>query len=124
MIPVLIGLGVLIGGIVAVANWDEIKDWLNDFIPKLKKAWASLKTKIANGAMIVAEKVKEAGKWISKIMHKLYYKNEQGQWVEETTTRVLPESEVPPFIRAKIQREEQEVDITEEMERELKLEIQ
>lgn len=123
MIPVLIGLGIVIGGIVAVANWDSIKDWLNEFIPKLKEAWANLKIKVSHAAMIAAEKIKEAGKWISKIMHKLYYKNEQGQWVEETTTRTLPESEVPPFIRAKIQREEQEVDITEDMEHELQLKI-
>ena len=123
MIPVLIGLGVLIGGVVIVANWDAIVDWLNDFIPKLKRAWEQLKVKLAHAAMIAAEKIREAGKWISKIMHKLYYKNEQGQWVEETTTRTLPENEVPPFIRAKIQREEQEVDITQDMERELKLQV-
>ena len=55
-----------------------------------------------------------------KIAHKLYYKEDE-QWIEETTTRKIPESEVPPFIRNKGIKKE--TDITEEMEEELGLEI-
>lgn len=124
MIPLLIGLGIgIIGTVVAFVYWDDIVNWLNDFIPKLKTAWDELKQNIAHAAMMAAEKVKEAGKFIVKIMHKLYYKNENQQWVEETTTRTVPENEVPPAIRAKVSKQEVEADITEDIERELNLEI-
>ena len=46
---------------------------------------------------------------------------QDGQWVEETTTRMCDESEVPEAIRKKIS--EQEADITDEIEKELKLEV-
>lgn len=124
MIPLLIGLGIgIIGTVVALAYWDDIVDWLNDFIPRLEAAWNEFKQSIAHAAMMAAEKVKEAGKFIVKIMHKLYYKNEKQQWVEETTTRTVPENEVPPAIRAKVNRQEVEADITEDIERELNLTI-
>ena len=55
-----------------------------------------------------------------KIAHKFYYQ-EDGQWIEETTSRKLPESEVPPFIRNKGIKKE--TDITEEMEEALGLEV-
>ena len=124
MIPWLIGAVIgIIGTIVVFAYWDEIVDWLNDFIPKLKAAWDSLKQKIAHAAVMMAEKLYEAGELIARIIHKLYYKNEQGQWVEEATIRTVPENQVPPAIRAKIKRQEQEVDITPEIEEELQLVI-
>ena len=50
----------------------------------------------------------------------VYYK-ENGQWIEETTTRKVSEDEVPASIRNKINRKE--ADITEEIEKELKLEV-
>lgn len=59
-------------------------------------------------------------------MHKLYYK-ENGNWIEETTTRTIPESEVPPQILAKIQntndKEGIAEDVTDEMEKELQMTI-
>jgi hypothetical protein len=120
MIPLLIGLGVLIGGALIVANWDEIVDWLQDFIPKLKAAWEKVRDLIPHGARIFGDIVVEGAERMMKIAHKLYYK-EDGQWIEETTTRKIPESEVPPFIRNKGIKKE--TDITEEMEQELGLEI-
>ena len=120
MIPLLIGLGVLIGGALIVANWDEIVDWLHDFIPKLKAAWEKVRDSIPHGARIFGDLVVEGAERLMKIAHKLYYK-EDGQWIEQTTTRKIPESEVPPFIRNKGIKKE--TDITEEMEEELGLEI-
>ena len=120
MIPVLIGLGVLIGGAVIVANWDSIKNWLKDFIPKLKEAWASIRVVVPHGARIYGDLFVEGADKLSKIMHKLYYK-EDGHWCEETTTRIVDESEVPAAILSKIKRQEE--DITEEMEDILDLEV-
>ena len=36
MIPVLIGLGAIVGGYLVVTNWQEIEGWLKDFLPKLQ----------------------------------------------------------------------------------------
>jgi hypothetical protein len=120
MIPLLIGLGVLIGGALIVANWDAIVDWLHDFVPKLKAAWEKVRDSIPHGARIFGDLVVEGAERLMKISHRLYYKKNE-QWIEETTTRKIPESEVPPFIRNKGIKKE--TDITEEMEEELGLEI-
>ena len=74
----------------------------------------------------IVEMVKGLDK-LAKIMHKLYYQ-EDNHWVEETTTRILPESEVPPDIVAQIKRQKsqdktKDADITSEMEEELQLEV-
>ncbi len=121
MIPVLIGLGVLIGGAILVANWGAIVDWLNDFIPKLKKQWKTLREGIPNGARIYGDLIVEGADRLAKIMHKLYYK-EDGHWVEQTTTRKVSEDEVPEAIRNKLNRNT-ESDITGEIEEELGLEV-
>ena len=56
------------------------------------------------------------------IKHYLYYK-QNGQWVEETTTRTLPESELPPRIKRKLRKMRQEEDITDEIEMETGLTV-
>ena len=38
MIPILIGLGALVGVYLVVANWQEIEGWLKEFLPKLQTA--------------------------------------------------------------------------------------
>ena len=35
MIPLLIGLGALVGGYLVVTNWQEVEGWLKEFLPKL-----------------------------------------------------------------------------------------
>ena len=120
MLPLLIGAGLLIGGVLIVANWDSIVNWLKDFVPKLKAAWEKVRIMVPHGARIYGDLVVEGADKLAKIMHKLYYK-EDGQWVEETTTRKVSQDEVPPAILAKIRM--QESDITENMEAELGLEV-
>lgn len=121
MIPWLLA-GLLIGGAaIIVANWDSIVGWLNDFIPKLKKAWESVRANIPHGARIFGDLIVEGADRSAKIMHKLYYQ-EDGHWVEETTTRKVSEDEVPFAIRNKMKRRT-ESDITEEIEEELGLEV-
>ena len=36
MIPLLLGLGALVGGALVAANWQEVEGWLKEFLPKLK----------------------------------------------------------------------------------------
>lgn len=118
MVPWLIGLGLAaIGGALIVAYWDDIINWLSDFIPKVKEAFQKFKRNVAHAAAMFVKRVQDG---YAKIMHKLYYK-ENGQWIEETTAKQVKESEVPPNIRRKIAA--QEADITEEIEDELCMEI-
>ena len=120
MLPLLIAAGLAIGGVVIVANWNSIANWLKDFVPKLRAAWNSVRENVPHGARIFGDIIVEGAERLSRIMHKLYYK-ENGQWIEETTTRKVSEDEVPASIRNKINRKE--ADITEEIEKELKLEV-
>ena len=117
MLQILALAGLFIGGVVVVAYWDEIVDWLKGFVAKIKTAFQNLKQKITHAAAMFVQKVEGA---LAAIRHKLYYK-EQGQWFEETTTRKIDESQLPPSIRNKVNSQENE--ITEEIEAELCMEI-
>ena len=120
MVPVLVAAAVAAAGGAAYyiyKHWDEVKEFFSNFLTKLK---ASIKEKmrgIANAAVIVGEKIREG---VAQLKHKLFYK-EEGKWMEETTKREVTEDEVPPYIRAKIAR--QEADITQEMEMELGMSV-
>lgn len=127
MVPLLVLTGLLIGGIAIAANWKAIVDWLKDFIPKLRETWKKIRENVPYGAKIVGDLVVKGLDKLAKIMHKLYYQ-EDNHWVEETTTRIVSESEVPPEIVAQIKRQKnqnknKDVDITAEMEEELQLEV-
>lgn len=117
MIMFWLGLGALIGGVLLVAFWDEIVDWLKKLVSKLKEVFSSVKKKIAHAAGAFIQRVENG---LAAFRHKLYYK-EEGQWVEETTTRKIKESEVPASIRARIS--EQENEVTDEVEAELQLSL-
>lgn len=120
MLPLLIAAGLAIGGVVIAANWNSIVNWLKDFVPKLRAAWNSVRENVPHGARIFGDIIVEGAERLARIIHKLYYK-ENGQWIEETTTRKVSEDEVPASIRNKVNRKE--ADITEEIEKELKLEV-
>lgn len=119
MIPVLIGLGILIGGVAIVANWDSIVNWLNDFIPKLEAKWKELRADVPHDYRIYGDLVVEGGKHLISIIHELFYKDEDGNWLKQSTTRKIPEDEVPEAIRMSIKKQEaekkQKADITDEM---------
>ena len=122
MLPVLLGLGLLIGGALIVANWEAITDWLKDFIPKLRMAWETIRDYVPHGARVVGDFIIESAERLVAIMHQLYYQ-EDGQWIEETTTRKVSESEVPENILNKVMLEQQQCDITSDIEEELQLEV-
>lgn len=128
MIPVawLVGAGLvgILGVAAVVYDWDEILDWLHDFVPKissmLREAARSFGSEFQAAAMVVGGFLDTVH---AKIEHKLYHKVGHGKWLEETTRRTLPESELPPAIRNKIRRNRQDADITEELELELGMRI-
>ncbi len=121
-VPFLIaaGLVALIGGAVVVANWDDVLNWLHDFLPKVSKLVRELAKQCGPDfehiANMFADLVDDAH---AKIEHVLYHKRMDGKWEEEITRRILPESELPPHIKQKIlakRRQREKADITNEME--------
>ena len=63
MLPVLAGL--LLGGLIVVACWDDIVNWLKDLIPKVKAALSG----IAHAVKMFGKKVKNAA---VHIIHRLF----------------------------------------------------
>ena len=123
----LIGAGLvgILGVAAVVYNWDGILDWLHAFIPKvsemLRAASYEFGPEFKAAAMIVGGFLDTVH---AKIEHKLYHKIGNQRWLEETTRRTLPESELPPAIRNKIRRNRrQDADITEDVELELGMSV-
>lgn len=112
-------LAAAVGVSLVVQYWSQIISWLSDFVIRLKRAFDMASRLIRHGAIVTAAKIKDI---YVKIMHKLYYQ-QNGKWIEETTTRVINESEVPPQILAKVNHTVNEQDITGEMENELQMTI-
>ena len=103
---------ILLGGLyLVVTYWDEIVNWLKDLIVEVKAALKDL----GNAIEIFIQRVKKA---VIKFITKVYYQK-QGKWIEEKTTREIPEAEVPEHIRRKVQS--RETNITKDMEQELEL---
>lgn len=126
MIPVIVAgiIGAGIGAIVAL-NWDEIKSWLTSVICKVKELWQKYKPYVKKVASIVVEKYIENGHPMVRIMYRLFFQDENThKWneLQDLPTREIEADELPPFIQAKLKRAEQ-VDITNEMQRELKLTV-
>lgn len=128
MIPAawLIGAGLVgvLGVAAVVYDWDGILEWLHDFIPRVSQMLRTVATsfdpRFQAAAMMVGGLLDSVH---AKIEHKLYHKIGQGKWLEETTRRTLPESELPTAIRKKIRRNRQDANITNEMALELGMDI-
>ena len=115
MIPVLLGLGAIVGGVLIAANWEEVEGWLKEFLPKLKTVLKE--TGIVDYAAKLFSTVEGN---VMRLIHKLYYK-ENVKWVEKTTVREIDESEVPEWAKAGLS--EKETDVTARYEKELELTV-
>ena len=109
-------------GVAVVATWDKITRWLTELVSKLASAWKEIRSSLPHGAQIVGDIVVEGLQRLAEIMHRLYIKKEDGKWIERTTIRQLNEAEVPLAIRNKLSAGK-ETDITEEIQKELQLEV-
>lgn len=110
----------LIGGAVILANWDKITSWLDDLVQKLNAVWQQIRVNVPHAARVFGDLIMQGFQSVARIMHKLYFKKGD-QWIEKTTTRMCDESEVPLAIRNKLSKNE--TDITEEIQKELQLEV-
>ncbi len=125
MIPFLVAslAALAVGAVYVASHWSDIIDWLYDFLPKLKRFWDSQKIYLPHAAMMVGDRIIEGATQLVRIMHKQYYREQDGQWVVKTTTTKVDESQVPDYILAKVNMSGQETNITEEMQNELGMEI-
>jgi hypothetical protein len=55
-----------------------------------------------------------------KAAYKFYSKNLEGQWQETLTTKTITAEEVPEHIRRKLEASSQAIDISDELELQLK----
>lgn len=113
MVPVVILLGALIGGIIVATNWDEVVQWLVNFIPQINQ---KLDGVVKHSAKLFSHIKGE----VLSVIHKLYYK-ENGKFYEQTTVREIDESQVPEWAKAALS--EEDTDVTDRYKEELKLEI-
>ncbi|MBR2124716.1 MAG: hypothetical protein IJ934_06125 [Acetobacter sp.] len=127
VLPLVVGLlgavGVGVAVVALVQNWEEIKNWLHDFSIKLKRVWKEICQKfgeyIPHEVKVFIDRVVEG---VVHIAHRVYYQ-ENDEWVQHTTIRKVPESEVPPDILAKHSNSKQKknrgTDITDILRMEL-----
>lgn len=96
-----------------ITYWDDVKQFLASAI-KFAKA--------ALNATVVGVKVfmKKMDGYFEEVA-RTYQRDNQNQWHETTTTKRVDPSEVPADILAKMRKNQEEVDITNTIERELQL---
>ena len=115
MIPVLIGLGAIVGGYMVYEKWEQITAWLKEFLPQIQTALKNIG--VEDYAAKFFSTITDG---VLTLVHRLYYK-ENGKWIEKTTTREIDESQVPAW--AKEGLSEKETDVTERYQKELELTI-
>lgn len=113
----IMGLGLVAALMAVCANWDAVKAWFRDFITALKNLFVTTLKAVAHAAAAFVKVLKEG---FAATMHKLYYKD-NGQYIEEVRTRVVPEKTLPPWVQKKLNNYGAESEITEPLQAELKL---
>ncbi len=116
MIPVLLLGGVaLAAGIAIAAYWKEINAWVQRIWAKLPH---SVKDKL-QGAVALARRI---GNTFKNIMKYYAYDSNTKKWTETVVTKEVNESDIPKHIRSRL-RETEEVDISEDFQKELQLSL-
>lgn len=102
-------------GVVVVKYWDNIKSWI-------KKIWEKLPIKIKKNLQGATSFVKRLGNSFSNIMNYYSHDEKLNQWSITTFTQEVDEDTIPEHIRAKL-KQKNEVDTTQDLERELKISL-
>lgn len=118
MISVLVGAAIGFGTVVALAFWDELIDWLRNFILRLRDIFLTMASSMAHAAAVFLQDIRDGR---VAVEHKLYYK-ENDQYIEKTTQRTIPKDQVPQWALNKLHGSEQ-VDATRDFEAELQMKI-
>ena len=114
MVPILVGLGALLVGGLIIANWDDIVEWVSSVFSNVKDWFVRNFPTIAHYGKVLFEKIKGA---YSKLKCRSYFQQDNKWYMKESPPQEIPESEVPPDILAKANRQaNKEIDVTREME--------
>ncbi len=112
LIPIAV---IIAAAIVGIAFWDDIKPWVERFWEAVKRRF----TWVVNGVKIFVKKTRDA---LQEIL-KYYHQDKQGQWHETVTMRNIDVSQVPEDVMTRARATTNEVDITSDVNRVLKLNI-
>ena len=97
------------------SSWEELIKWIADLNAVLEEKFKNQK----HASILYAEKAPENN---VRINHKFYYK-EDDKFYELTTTREIAEDKVPAELLDMLNKSEGEVDITDYIEKVLKMSI-
>lgn len=115
MLPVLLLVGgALIGAGIAI-YWKNIAEWLKRIYVKLPPVIKQY----LQGALSFAQRI---GSTFKNVMKYYSYNEETKKWNETVVTTEVDESTIPAHIRNKL-NQSSEVETTQDLEKELKLEL-
>lgn len=115
MLPVLLLAGVALAGVAIAVYWKEINAWL-------KRIWEKLPPVVKNQLKGALSFVKRIGNTAHNIMKYYSYNEETKKWNETIVTTEVDESTVPAKFRNMAgYSQNQEVETTDDLEKELKL---
>ena len=122
MIPIiLLGAALFAGAVVVTAFWDKIKSFLEASVKHVRQVVKA--TIVGLTAYVKTQNIAAGIAAGLQALNKFYSKNENQQWEETITTRTISESDVPEHIRRKLESTRGPVDISEDIAKELKLEL-
>lgn len=94
-----------IGIVGLVLTWNQIKKWLIAIVDEVHK---KLKDIIHAADVFIQKITKEKNK--SYIKYKLYHKEKNGEWIEETTSKEVYNSELPHILKERIEFKEENLE--------------
>lgn len=103
------GAAIIAGAGIVAAFWNDLLGFLRRATEKVQQLVAG----VVYGFKVFVKKIQEGFKEISR-----HYSKVDQHWEESVVTRIITESEVPPYIRERAQANV-ELDITDEMEMQL-----
>lgn len=117
MIPVLLLAGVALAGVAIAVYWKEINAWI-------KRVWDKLPSAIKNHLKGALSFVQRIGNTARNIMKYYSYNETTKKWNETIVSTEVDESTVPAKFRNMAgYSQNQEVETTNDLEKELQLEL-
>lgn len=117
--------GVIVGGLVAWAHWDEIKAFIKDLTNTVIDLFSTICCGAWHAVKVFAQITREG---MVKILHKLYYiKNGKKTTLTNYAEAEMQIEEFPADIQDSLRRAQQQggrtIEVTEDMERALAMKL-
>lgn len=120
-----IGLGGILGGVAyyVYKHWDEVLNWLYEFLPKVSSALRNLAKVFEGKAKYYAEAAADLVDAVHVTIKHILYVKEGNQWTETVTSRKVERNALPSKYKSRLRNVGDEIDITDELESELGMEL-